>query len=168
MDGVLVDFMAPICSWLNITQESVSTYKLEEMFPLRIKEIQEYYTQEGYFRNLKPYRGAVEFIKKLRNTLRPGDKIWLVSKPSILSSKTYSEKIDWIREYFPFLLETTILTQDKSLICLDLFVEDDIENLRQNMSLLKIIFDQPWNRQKCNVKRVHSYEELHNLIKLLS
>ncbi len=159
MDGVIVDFMTPICNHFNIEKKDCLTYKLELLFPGIEKELISYYSRKGYFSNLKPYPGAINFIKKI-NELK-NTKTWFVSKPSCYNEYTWSDKIKWINKYIPELLKTTILTQDKSIINLDIFVDDDPRNLQINNAKHKFLFDQYWNKKSKKYKRVKNYEELH-------
>ena len=163
MDGVIVDFMAPIYRHFKILKKDCTTYKLEKLFPDKAKEITEYYTKKGYFRNLVPYPGALSFIKKLQRL--NNTRVWFVSKPSKHSAYTWSDKIEWIMEYTPSLLMTTILTQDKSGAAVDVLVDDDPENLRISPAKHKILFNQYWNKKDKEYDRVKNYRELYEKIK---
>jgi len=166
MDGVIVDFMAPICRHFKIEKKDCTTYKFEELFPDRSKEAIAYYAKKGYFRNLNPYPGALDFIKKLQRLKNV--RVWFVSKPSKHSAYTWSDKVEWINEHTPDLLETTILTQDKSLIAVDVFIDDDPENLEINCAKHKFLFDQYWNKNETRFSRVKSYRELYEKIKQIA
>lgn len=163
MDGVIVDFMAPICRHFNISKKDCTTYKLENLFPKQAEAVIAYYTKKGYFKNLKPYPGALDFIKKLQKLKNV--TVWYVSKPSRHNAYTWSDKIEWINEYTPDLLQTTILTQDKSIIAVDIFIDDDPDNLEFNCAEHKILFDQYWNKKDKTYSRVKNYIELYEKIK---
>lgn len=163
MDGVLVNFVEPLCLWLNIKPEDIRVYSLQELFPNRKIEIENFITQKNYFKDLKPYIGAIDFVEnlmKLKNA-----QVWLVSTPMIKYSITWSDKIEWIINYLPKLLDKTILTKDKSLVNLDIFIEDSPENLEKHNAKYKFLIDQPWNQQDKKNKRIFSYNDLLNEIK---
>lgn len=162
MDGVLVDFMAPICKEFKIKKSKCTNYKLEELFPNKAEEITSFYTKKGYFSDLLPYPGAIDFIKKLQKI--DNIKIWLVSRPSIDGPETWSDKIIWINKYLPQLLPTTILVQDKSIIDLDIFIEDDPNNLIKNKAKYKILMYQPWNKNNKEFEKVRNYFDLYKKI----
>jgi len=163
MDGVIVDFMMPICHHFKLLKKDCTTYKLENLLPNTAKEVIEYYTSEGYFKNLKPYPGALDFLKRIQRL--KNIRVWYISKPSKHAPITWSDKIEWINEYTPNLLETTILTQDKSIIAVDIFVDDDPKNLKVNCANHKFLFDQYWNKEDKKYDRVKNYRELYEKIK---
>lgn len=163
MDGVLVDFMAPICLWLGIKQEEITLYRLEDLYPDKEKEIKNFYGQKGYFKKLDAYPGALKFLKELRKL--PGVRVWFVSKPAKFSAASWSDKFEWIMENTPEMIHTTILATDKSIVSLDVFVEDDPSNLTSNGAKHKFLFDRPWNRDDKVFERVKDYDELLKKIK---
>jgi len=162
MDGVIVDFVAPICEWLGIDCNAIKNYELELLFPERAEEIRAFYGKRGYFRNLRPYAGAIEFIHELEQDERL--KVWIVSRPST-SAATWSDKVEWVQEFVPGLMHNLILTLDKSICALDVFVDDDPNNLKSSMATEKILFNQPWNRECKEFERTLNYQEVLEKIK---
>jgi 5'(3')-deoxyribonucleotidase len=163
MDGVIVDFMTPVCRKFNFSINDLKTYKLEELFPDKKQEIIDFYSKTGYFKNIKPYPGALDFLKKIKNL--KNCVVWFISKPSVHNHYTWSDKIQWINKHTPYIFDNTILTQNKDLIYLDIFVEDDPKNLDNNKSKNKILFSRPWNKDNKKYKKVVSYSELYDVIK---
>ena len=163
MDGVIVDFMSPICKKLGVDYDSIKDYNLEKQFPDKIDEIRKIYGKEGYFYNLKSYNGSTFLINNLLNL---GLKVWFISKPSSFSPITYSDKIKWVKKHFPDLFKTTILTQDKERCYVDIFVDDDIRNIERNISDNKILFSQPWNKNYSGKYKVaKNYTDLLRIVK---
>jgi 5'(3')-deoxyribonucleotidase len=161
MDGVIVDFMEPICSYLGVDVNNVFNYRLEHQFPDKIEEIKDFYGRKGYFRDLRTYPGSTELIRRL---LSYGHNVLLCSKPAAHSSHSWIDKIDWIKEYLPELADKTILTRDKSVCKFDIFIDDDPDNLDSNISIVKVLFDQPWNRKNKKYLRAYNYINLEDII----
>jgi len=169
MDGVIVNFLDPVCKWLGVKQTDMTSYKLEDMYPDdpdKVAQIRNYYSQKGYFKNLKPFPGALEFIKKLQKL--ENSRIWYVSKPAIFSPITWADKVEWILNHTPKLIKTTILTGDKCRSAVDILVDDDPDNLTTSIAKYKILFDQPWNHDDTTFNRVKNYEELYSKIVKIS
>lgn len=165
MDGVIVDFLSGLCAHFGVDQDKISTYKIEEELPAKAAEIRDYYGAPGFFSNLEPYPGAIEFLVGLRSRLRPEDKMWFVSKPATFSPVTWSDKAVWILKHVPWMIDTTILTPDKSTCSMDVFIDDDVNNLLDNPSAKKILFARSWNRSaRGRFVRVFDYDELMRIV----
>lgn len=80
--------------------------------------------EPGFFRNLKPIAGAQVAIRQL---IRLGYDVQILSQPVAESSHSYSEKIEWIGMYFPELISKINLTQDKGLFRGDYLIDDNKE-----------------------------------------
>ena len=158
MDGVIVDFMKPVCEWLEIDETTLTEYRLEKLFPGEGQAILNYYGKAGYFTDLKCYPGAKEFLDKLAQ--RDNCTLWFISKPSVSKPVTYADKIKWVDEHFPSMSNRTLLGQDKSLVHVDILIEDDPDNLQTSIAEHKVLFDQPWNRTCNSYKRVQDYDTL--------
>ena len=165
MDGVIVDFISPLAKWMGIKSTQIISYKLEEMFPEKKDQIRSFYSQKGYFKNLDPYKGAISFIEKLQKL--ENIRIWFVSKPTKFAPITWADKVEWILNHTPQLIQTTILTGDKSLIKVDVLIDDDPNNLTSSIAKYKFLFDQPWNQDDKTFKRFKDYKELYDQIKNL-
>jgi 5'(3')-deoxyribonucleotidase len=162
MDGVIVNFIEPILKMLEVHVNDITDYKLDKLFPKRKEEIQNMYGKKGYFSSLKPYPKAIDFMNKLKKI--DGVKLWFISKPAKTFPDTWSDKVIWIGNYLPFMLNTTILCGDKSLVKMDILIDDDPNNLITNNSKDKILMDQPWNRKDKLFTRVKDYDELYDEI----
>lgn len=78
--------------------------------------------KEGYFRNQKPFKEAIDAVKKIVKSNRY--EVYILSVPLASSPCSYSEKVEWIMEYLPELAHRIILTQDKGLIKGDILIDD--------------------------------------------
>ncbi len=166
MDGVIVDFIAPISEWLGVDPKDITSYKFEDIYPDdpgKASEIRNYCSQKGYFKNLKPFPGALNFIEKLQKL--QDVRVWYVSKPVRSSPITWADKAEWILNHTPKLIETTILSGNKSIVAVNILIDDDPRNLTMSMAKYKILFDQPWNHDDETFDRVKDYEQLYAKIK---
>ena len=62
-------------------------------------------SEEGFFRNLKPYPLTISTVKRL---YKAGSEIFILSA-YIGTDYCESEKLEWIQEYLPFLPKENIL-----------------------------------------------------------
>jgi len=68
--------------------------------------------EPGFFLGLKPIAGAQVGVRQL---IRMGYDVQILSQPVAESAHSYSEKVQWIGMYFPELIMKINLTQDKGL-----------------------------------------------------
>jgi 5'(3')-deoxyribonucleotidase len=104
MDGVLADFDSAV-------KEKI--FDPPEMFEKR------------FFRDLKVMPGAKSFVRwALR---QPYLDLYIASKPLTKRGILYSatEKLEWVKEHFPELLDKTSLVSDKGLLLGSVLVDDD-------------------------------------------
>lgn len=77
----------------------------------------------GFFRDLQPLNGSQGFVRKLWKSGK--FDIYIVTKPVADSPLSYTEKVEWVARHFPYLLNKIILCQDKSMIKIDILVDDN-------------------------------------------
>ncbi len=82
-----------------------------------------YMYEPGFFRSLKPIEGAQVAVRQL---LRMGYDVQILSQPVAESAHSYSEKVEWIGIYFPDLINKINLTQDKGLFKGDYLIDDNL------------------------------------------
>lgn len=78
--------------------------------------------EPGFFRNLKPIPGSQVAVRQL---IRMGFDVQILSQPVAESSHSYSEKAEWIGIYFPDLINKINLTQDKGNFVGDFLIDDN-------------------------------------------
>jgi 5'(3')-deoxyribonucleotidase len=163
MDGVIVDFISPIVHYLGVQMDDITTYWLPDLFPDRKADILKFCQKKNYFKGLRPYPKALDFVKKVGQL--DGVKAWFVSKPIKTVPETWADKIHWVTEHTPKMLGTTILSPDKSVISVDMLIDDDPKNLLTSPAKHKILFSRPWNHEDILFDRVKNYDELLDKIK---
>lgn len=81
--------------------------------------------EKGFFYNLKPTAGSQKCIRKLLN--QKFIDLEILTKPCPVSYISYTEKAEWIANYFPELINKINMTQNKLLFANDrsILVDDD-------------------------------------------
>jgi len=78
--------------------------------------------KEGFFRKLKPFKEAIDSVKKIVDSNLY--EVYILSVPLATNPFSYKEKVEWIMENLPELSHRIILTQDKGLIKGDILIDD--------------------------------------------
>ncbi len=78
--------------------------------------------EPGFFIGLKPVEGSLMAVRQI---IRLGYDVHILSQPVAESAHSYSEKIQWIGLYFPELISKIHLTQHKNLFKGDYLVDDN-------------------------------------------
>lgn len=81
--------------------------------------------EPGFYRNLELVAGAKEAID-LISEMKHID-LYIASKPLTKTTYSASEKYDWIKEHFPYLIRKMFLTCDKTLLRADFMIDDDVK-----------------------------------------
>lgn len=80
--------------------------------------------EPGFFRSLKPIAGSQVAVRQL---IRMGYDVQILSQPLAESSHSYSEKVEWVGLYFPDLINKINLSQDKGLFKGHYLIDDNEE-----------------------------------------
>lgn len=83
--------------------------------------------EPGFFLSLKPVEGALVGVRQL---IRMGFDVQILSQPVAESAVSYAEKVQWIGLYFPELISKINLTQDKGLFKGHYLVDDNAPKWR--------------------------------------
>jgi 5'(3')-deoxyribonucleotidase len=121
MDGVITDFVGAVCEEHNdnVRPEDITKWDLSEF---GIKN--ETWQKPGFFRNLKPFAGAVETLWKMHQL---GDKLWIVTNAMGIDY-IEEEKAAWVREHIPFV-RGIVFTDQKHTVPGDVLIDDSPEFL---------------------------------------
>lgn len=99
------------------------------------------YGENGLYNKVRPISGAKDALRKLINM---GHQVYLVTAAV---PKTYGEKVDFIKRYFPFIDESHIICmRHKWMFKCDVMVEDNLSTLLAKPFYHRILMDMPWNR----------------------
>lgn len=83
-----------------------------------------YMFETGFFLSLKPIEGSLVAVRQI---IRLGYDVQILSQPVAESAHCYSEKAQWVALYFPELINKINLTQDKGLFKGDYLIDDNEE-----------------------------------------
>lgn len=174
LDGVLVDLMAGWLPYLNeitgkdLTAKDVNMWGLENVYGIPFSKIRKPLHRPGFWENLPPYPGGVATVKVLH---RLGYEVYIATAP-FPSENCMWEKRLWVEKHLPFLDPANIIIIPKKHL-LDgdnaALVDDKPENLSK-FGGLKILWDQPWNKELPEghlewwYKRIESWDRLLELI----
>jgi 5'-nucleotidase len=90
-------------------------------------------SQYGFFTNLKPIDGAINYIQSLRNYF----EVHIVSRPSIKNLLCYTEKAEWVRRHFgEDMLNRLTLTCHKNRLDGDYLIDDTLWPLYKGEQIL--------------------------------
>lgn len=110
MDGVLCDFD-------KAAKELIRRGKVRQ--PWHCCSI------KGFYRELEPIDGAIEAYQKLDNVY----DVYILSTPSWGNSDSWSEKIDWVKQYLGKIAKKkVILCHNKSLVQGRYLIDDRTKN----------------------------------------
>lgn len=136
MDGVLFDFDSKIMDkfaemgiQFTDVKEMSSAVEFDKSIKQRHREI---YHVPGFFANLPPIKGAVNAYKYLKSLTDINNnkifEIFIVSTPSFRNQTCCIDKINDLNKYFgPELLEKVFFCRDKTLVNLDILIDDKPE-----------------------------------------
>lgn len=79
--------------------------------------------KEGYFRKLKPLPYSLEAVDILLKNKKLD--VYILTQGLAGSEYCYKEKVEWIKEYLPELVNKIIITCDKSLHIGDFLIDDN-------------------------------------------
>ena len=99
------------------------------------------YGESGLYNKVRPMSGSQDALQKLINM---GHQVYLVTAAV---PKTYGEKVEFIKRYFPFIDENHIVCmRHKWMFKSDIMIEDNLQNLLAKPYYHRILLDRPWNQ----------------------
>lgn len=105
-------------------------------------EMKDIYGESGLYDLVKPLVSAQDNVQKLINS---GHQVYLVTDAI---PKTYGEKVDWVKHYFPFVDESHVISMShKWLFKCDVMIEDNLHNLLTGHHYERICMNYPWNQK---------------------
>jgi 5'(3')-deoxyribonucleotidase len=113
--------------------------------------------------SLKPLPYSQEVLKKLS---KQGHRIFLATATDPIN---FEWKCDWFSKYFNFIpTDNIIRIMDKSLLKIDVMVDDHLSNLTNNICE-RVCLNYPWNQSKSkdyayDIKRAKNWNDIINII----
>lgn len=118
-----------------------------------------YFAKEEFFRNQPLLPGAGKFIETL---MQLGD-VYLITA---VDPKYMGIRINRLLEDFPGIpKENIIMGYQKSLIKVDILLDDSPRNIIESSAMYPVVFRRPWNLGLTENLSVDTYEEFLDLVK---
>ena len=172
-DNVLCNLQAVVINLFNerhntnYTLEDFTDYDVAQILPQNEAILMKtMYGEDNLYSNIYPLPGAQNAIEKLINA---GHQVYVVSD---VIPKTYAEKVEWLKFYFPQIDESHIVAiKHKHMFKCDVMIEDNLQHLLAKPYYERICFDYAWNRQVSdyvyNIHRVSNWNEVLDIINKL-
>src|ERR1700683_3837492 len=106
MDGVLADF------------DHAPTFDHSRSVKSQVHKMYE----PGFFFNLRPIAGSQVGVREI---MRLGYDVHILSRPVAESAHSYTEKVHWLGVHFPELITKINFAQEKGLFRGDYLIDDD-------------------------------------------
>ena len=170
MDNVLCNLQEVVIDLFNkrhdtnYTMEDFTDYDVAQILPKNEAILMKaMYEEDNLYSNVKPLLGAQNAIEKLINA---GHQIYVVSD---VIPKTYVEKVEWLRFYFPQIEESHIVAmKHKHMFKADILIEDNMANLLASQHYHRICFNYPWNSNTndwvYNIHRCKNWNEIVEVV----
>jgi 5'(3')-deoxyribonucleotidase len=177
MDETLVNLVSPWLDCLNkmsgldVTRDMLGTYSVEEPYKdkLSVDEIFLPFNTEGFWEDLPPFPGAVDFVRSL---VENDFDVYIATIPA-LGPVCHYEKESWIMNHLPFIgRERLIFCHHKQLLRGEALLDDNPKYLAKFKGK-RLLFDKPWNQDDQLGRegyipawyiRMHSYDEVFNFL----
>jgi 5'(3')-deoxyribonucleotidase len=142
-----------------LTPEQQEIYKDRDLFYQAI-------IPPGFFKSLKPYPGMVEAV---RQVVKEHEYVCIITRPAEWE-RCPAEKRWWINEYLgEFKLPIFMVSrmEAKSLIHVDVIIDDDPRVLKSLDFSTGIAIRQPWNKKFLELEPFRSVAGIHEVPAML-
>ena len=169
-DGVLFPTMERVIEVYNkkhnssIDMSQITMYNLYDDFDSGVAdELIELFVDKNVYDYLQPYKGAVRSVKAL---VEQGHEIYIATSTDV---RNMEWKEELLKKHFPFIPKKNLIRiHNKSLLNVDVLVEDKIDNLKSTFAD-RVCFNQPWNQDNdadwvYSIYRIHHWGEIINVI----
>ena len=169
-DDVMVDFLQRMVEVYNqkhsdnqISKESFETFDVMKCdkikYPKSFYDIQNEY--DNFYSDVKPNRNSQDVISEWIDC---GIDVYIVTN-GIMFPKQMESKYQSIKRLFPMINDKHIIyTADKSVIAVDVLIDDCADNLQKTIGR-PILYSAYHNRNCFNYPRYNNWKELNNLFK---
>lgn len=148
----------------NIQMSDITTYNFYDCLSKEDADgIISLFKDKRLWDSLKPLSHSQEALKKL---IKQGHRIFLATATDPIN---FEWKCEWLSRYFNFIpTDNIIRIMDKSLLRIDVMVDDHLSNLTSNVCE-RVCLDYPWNQSKTkdytyDIKRAYSWDDIVDII----
>lgn len=162
LDGVLADFDGAFAAvWSNRYPNRALPDPATQSSPRIVKALPTEWHGDahaligapGFYRTLPTIDGAIDGVRQLAGTF---PDVWICSTPLRAWNPCVPEKYAWVEEHLgqPWT-ERLLLTQDKSIVCADVLI-DDYANLpfQDRAAWRLVLHDRPYNQAAVGLPRM--------------
>lgn len=173
-DGILADFVTPTLNLIESAtgdKHTIDEIVFFDIFGALNKKDLEYLLkdaveQSGWCFNMQILPGAFYAV----NNLQELGELFIVTSP-FKTKNWHWERTQWLLKHFPIQHQQISFTSSKQIVKGDALLDDGLKNVvawkREFPEGLAMIWDYPWNREKCDedIVRVHNWDEVQVEIK---
>ena len=148
----------------NIQMSDLTTYNFYDCLSKEDADgIVDLFKDKELWDSLKPLQGAKEGLKHI---IKQGHKVFLATATDPIN---FEWKCSWVNRYFSFIpTDNIIRIMDKSLLRIDVMVDDHLSNLMSNVCE-RVCLDYAWNHSSSkdyayDIKRAYSWEDIIDII----
>lgn len=149
----------------RLTSDMFTSYDLYECLPFEVAEAYtKFWLREDVCKSLKPVWHSQWGVKKL---IDEGYNVVLATSTHY---NTLVWKVEWIKTNFPFIDTSKIINiYDKSLLNVDIMIDDCVEKLIANIHCHRVCLDKPWNRNvRDEAYSIHRCKDWDEIIKVVN
>jgi len=148
----------------SLNLDDINHYNIYKILPIEeANEFCKLFREKQLWDSLSPAPKSQWGIKKLVDT---GYNVVFATATDPIN---FPWKVDWIEHLFPFVNTNNIVCiQDKSLLAVDVLVDDCLDNLLCSQKFYRVCLDFPWNRdihdEVYSIYRTFDWEDIVNTI----
>ena len=149
--------------WSHRTVDDIKGWDIHKFVDVECgREIYDYVSKPGFYRNLEEVKGAVVGMKLLKEM---GHELIIVTATPEYALNAFAEKCRWVKDHLPFMPHGNIIScHRKDLIAGDILLDDGVHNLR-DFKGIAVCYDRPGNQGFQSDMRVKSWSEFINFVR---
>lgn len=166
MDEVIADSIARFQEWylrdyqLELTLDQLQGKSAHQaVAPEHQPIIRDYVNQEGFFRDLPVIKDSQQVLRALSERYE-----LFIATAAMEFPNCFRDKYDWLQQHFPFIpWPNYVFCGDKSILNADYLIDDNAFNFERFRGE-GILFNAPHNIHETGYRRVHSWQEVGELL----
>lgn len=173
-DGVLADFERNFTEiWkkkypnrIHVPMEQRTTFNIKDDYPKKYqKDIESIYNSPSFISSLPPILGGIEAVLEMD---KMGLEVFICTSPLSEYKNCVLEKYEWVEKHLgKEWIKKIILSKDKTVIRGDKLIDDKPEiNGIMTPSWEHIVFDQNYNKQILDKKRIIKWENWKEILEI--
>lgn len=141
----------------NIMPADLQGQKLRNLRPHLRPEIENYFNDTSFFRDLKVMEGSQEAIRELHEHYEV-----FIATAAMEVPASFAAKYEWLKEHFTFLSDMNfVFCGDKSIIHADYLIDDTSRHF-EHFTGQGILFTAPHNVNETGYVRVNNWQEVRD------